>query len=79
LVVIEETEGPRIEDFDKIDNTVRELRNIMGGNAFVIKIIHHRGGVSGMLLNLARNRRCELQRCGDMLDLASLMRKRGLV
>jgi len=79
LVVIEETEGPRVEDFDKIDNTVRDLRNMVGRNAFVIRIIHHRGGVSVMLLNLARNRRCELQRCGNVLDLVGLMRKRGLV
>ena len=79
LVVIEETEGPRVEDLDKVDNTVKDLRNMVGEDAFVIKIVHHRGGVSGMLLHLARGRRCELQRCGDVLDLAGLMRKRGLV
>jgi len=83
LVVIEETEGPRIEDFDKIDNTIRDLceRKIVNCKNIseIIRIIHHHGGVKSMLYNLAMKRRCELQRCGDALDLVGLMRKRKLL
>jgi len=78
LVVIEETSGPRKEDLNKIDNIVRDLRGIVGGNNIEIKIIHHHGGVHPNLYRLAMGGGYEILRCNKPIDLVNLMRKRDL-
>ncbi|ABL78362.1 hypothetical protein [Thermofilum pendens] len=49
------------------------------GNAIVVKVLHHHGGVNTLLVSMARRAKVEVQRCGDTVDLDSILRERGLL
>jgi len=78
-VIIEDTGVPELRDFEKIVNTVDLLRRngLIGVEDIVVKVLHHSGGLRPNLFNrLKRRFAVEAQRCGGLVDLASILRKR---
>jgi len=79
--IIEDTGHPSLNDLNRLHEMPEKLkqRKILKPNMIIMKVLHHKGMGTGLLVHIARSYRIELQECHRSIDLGLILRRRNHV
>jgi len=79
-IVIEDTGLPELKDIQKLEESYNRLVGegfFKSTRAIKMLLLHHRGGVHGLLKKYASSSKVEVLRCNEDINLNTLLMRRG--